>query len=175
MDWYVLKIFSSKEKKIRDSILREAEIAGLQDQIKEVLVPSEKVTEMKEGKKKVREKVFFPGYILVNMEISKESRYLIENIPGVMSFVGSGGHPQPLSAEETARVMGEVEKKDGREIMAVPFQMGDPIKVVDGPFADFRGTVQEVNEDKKKIKVSVSIFGRPTPVELDFLQVELEK
>jgi transcriptional antiterminator NusG len=92
-----------------------------------------------------------------------------------MNFVGAAGKPQPLKEDEVKRVMGEVEKKDGREVLAVPFKMGDPVKVIDGPFIDFRGVVQEVNEDKRKLKVSVSIFGRPTPVELDFLQVELEK
>ncbi len=130
---------------------------------------------MREGKKRVRNKVFFPGYILDNMDITKESQALIENIPGVMNFVGAAGKPQPLKEDEVKRVMGEVEKKDGREVLAVPFKMGDPVKVIDGPFIDFRGVVQEVNEDKRKLKVSVSIFGRPTPVELDFLQVELEK
>jgi len=175
MNWYVLKVFSGREKKIKDAVLLEAERAEMQDYIQEVLVPSENVTEMREGKKRVKNKVFFPGYLLVKMEITKESRYLIENIPGVMGFVGPKSNPQPLSEEEVKRVLGEVEKKDGREVMAVPFKMGDPVKVIDGPFVDFRGVVQEVNEDKRKLKVNVSIFGRPTPVELDFLQVELEK
>lgn len=171
MNWYVLKCYSGKEKKVREAILLEAERAGLKDMIPEVLVPSENIMEMREGKKRVRNKVFFPGYVLVNMEMTKESQYLVENIPGVMSFISS----TPMKPEEIKRVMGEVEKKDGREVMATPFKMGDPVKVVDGPFVDFRGVVQEVNEDKQKLKVMVSIFGRPTPVELDFLQVELEK
>ncbi len=175
MNWYVLKVFSGREKKIKDAVLLEAEREGMQDYIQEVLVPSENVTEMREGKKRVKNKVFFPGYLLVKMEITKESQYLIENIPGVMGFVGPKSNPQPLSEAEVKRVLGEVEKKDGREVMAVPFKMGDPVKVIDGPFVDFRGVVQEVNEDKRKLKVNVSIFGRPTPVELDFLQVELEK
>lgn len=175
MNWYVLKCYSGKEKKVREAILLEAERAGMKDMIPEVLVPSENIMEMREGKKRVRNKVFFPGYVLVKMEITKESQFLVENIPGVMSFVGAKGNPLPLKPEEIKRVMGEVEKKDGREVMATPFKMGDPVKVVDGPFIDFRGVVQEVNEDKQKLKVMVSIFGRPTPVELDFLQVELEK
>ncbi|MCD6205794.1 MAG: transcription termination/antitermination factor NusG [Candidatus Marinimicrobia bacterium] len=175
MNWYVLKCYSGKEKKVREAILLEAERAGMKDMITEVLVPSENIMEMREGKKRVRNKVFFPGYILVQMEITKESQYLVENIPGVMSFVGAKGKPLPLKPEEIRRVMGEVEKKDGREVMATPFKMGDPVKVVDGPFVDFRGVVQEINDDKQKLKVMVSIFGRPTPVELDYLQVELEK
>lgn len=175
MDWYVLKTYSGKEKKIREAILLEAERTDMKKMIEEVLVPSENIMEMREGKKRVRNKVFFPGYILIRMEITKETKYLVENIPGVMSFVGAKGNPVPLKKEEIKRVMGEVEKKDGREIMATPFKMGDPVKVIDGPFIDFRGVVQEVNDDKQKLKVMVSIFGRPTPVELDFLQVELEK
>ncbi|MCD6440196.1 MAG: transcription termination/antitermination factor NusG [Candidatus Marinimicrobia bacterium] len=175
MDWYVLKCYSGKEKKVREAILLEAERAGLKEMVPDVLVPSENIMEMREGKKKVRNKVFYPGYILVKMEVTKETIYLVENVPGVMSFIGTKGNPFPLSPEEIKRVMGEVEKKDGREVMATPFKMGDPVKVVDGPFIDFRGVVQEVNEDKQKLKVTVSIFGRPTPVELNFLQVELEK
>lgn len=175
MDWYVLKTYSGKEKKIREAILLEAERADMKKMIEEVLVPSENIMEMREGKKRVRNKVFFPGYVLIRMEITKETKYLVENIPGVMSFVGAKGNPVPLKKEEIKRVMGEVEKKDGREVMATPFKMGDPVKVIDGPFIDFHGAVQEVNDDKQKLKVMVSIFGRPTPVELDFLQVELEK
>ncbi|MFA4837903.1 MAG: transcription termination/antitermination protein NusG [Candidatus Neomarinimicrobiota bacterium] len=175
MEWYVLKIFSGKEKKIREAIMHEAEHAGMQKYIEDVLVPSENIMEMREGKKRVRNKVFFPGYVLVKMEITKESQYLVENVPGVMSFVGALGKPIPLKPEEVKRVLGEVEKKDGREVLAIPFKLGDPVKVADGPFIDFRGIVQEINEDKKKLKVMVSIFGRPTPVELDILQVELEK
>jgi len=175
MKWYVLKAYSGKEKKIQEAILLEAEHAGMEDIISEVLVPSENIMEMREGKKLVRNKVFFPGYILIKMEMTKESQYLVENIPGIMSFVGAKGKPLPLKPEEVKRIMGEVERKDGREVMAVPFRIGDPIKVIDGPFIDFKGVVQEVNEDKHKIKVMVSIFGRPTPVELDFLQLELEK
>ncbi len=173
--WYILKIFSGKERKIKDAILMEADLNGLKELIVDVLVPSENITEMREGKKRVRNKLFFPGYILIKMEVTKETRYLVENIPGVMNFAGPKGEPLPLSPEEVKRVLGEVEKKDGREIMAIPYKLGDPVKVVDGPFLDFHGTVQDVNEDKKKLKVNVSIFGRPTPVELDFLQVELEK
>lgn len=175
MPWYVVRTISGKEKKIREAILNEAELAKLNHLIRDVMVPSENIVEMREGKKRVRSRVFFPGYILVEMDVTKETQFLIENIPGVVSFVGAGGKPQPLTPEEVKRILGEVEKKDGREVIAVPFKMGDPVRVIDGPFIDFRGVVQEVNEEKRKVKVSVSIFGRPTPVELDFLQVELEK
>lgn len=175
MAWYVLRTYSGKEKKVREAILKEAEQNDMKHLIHDVMVPSENIMEMREGKKRVRNRVFFPGYVLIDMEVTRESQYLVENIPGVMSFVGAQGKPQQLSPEEVKRVLGEVEKKDGREVLAIPFKMGDPVKVIDGPFIDFRGVVQEVNEDKRKLKVSVSIFGRPTPVELDFLQVELEK
>lgn len=173
--WYSIRTFSGKEKKVRDMILHEAEMAGMNELILEVLVPSENVVEMRDGKKYVRNKVFFPGYIMIQMELNKEARYLVENTPGVMSFVGPRGEPAPLKDEEVRRILGEVEDRDGREVFGTAFKVGDPIKVVDGPFLDFTGFVQEVNEEKQKVKVMVSIFGRPTPVELDFLQVEPEK
>ena len=174
-EWFSLRVISGKEKKTRDTILYEAEEADLRDYIGDILVPSENVVEMREGKKRVRNKVFFPGYILINLRLTKEIRYLVENVPGVISFVGPKGEPSPLRDDEINRIMGEVEGKEGREVLARKYQVGDPIKVIDGPFVDFTGFVEEVNEDKQKIKVTVSIFGRPTPVELDFLQVELEK
>ena len=124
----------------------------------------------------IKEKLFFPGYILINMDLNKETRYMIENINGVLSFVGpKGGTPVPLRDAEIKRIFGEVEDKDGREIIEVSFLKGDNVKIVSGPFVDFNGVVEEINEDKQKVKVIVSIFGRPTPVELDFFQVEMYK
>jgi len=175
MDWYTLRVISGKEKKIRENILYEVEDAGLQDEVSDILVPSENIVEMKDGKKKVRNKVFFPGYILIKMNNDKKIRYLIENTNGVISFVGPNGQPQALKPEEVTRILGEVEGREGKEVVVNPFKVGDAVKVIDGPFMDFSGFVQEVNDEKQKIKVSVSIFGRPTPIELDFLQVELEK
>ncbi len=175
MNWYSLRVISGKEKKIREALILEAERNELSDIIIDVLVPSENVVEMRDGKKKVRNKVFFPGYLFVKMELTKETRYLVENLNGIISFVGPHGEPQTLKAEEINRILGEVEGMDGREVMAQPFKVGDAVKVVDGPFMDFSGYVQEVNDEKHKVKVTVSIFGRPTPVELDFLQIELEK
>lgn len=175
MEWYSLRVISGKEKKAREALLYEAEEAGLQDQIGEVLVPSENVVEMREGKKRVRNKVFFPGYVLVSLRLTKEVRYLIEKVPGIISFVGPKSEPVPLRDDEVSRILGEVQGKEGREVMARKYRVGDPIKVIDGPFVDFTGFVEEINDDKQKVKVTVSIFGRPTPVELDFLQVELEK
>ncbi len=175
MEWYSLRVISGKEKKTREALLYEAEEADLQDQIGEILVPSENVVEMRDGKKRVRNKVFFPGYILVCLRLTKEVRYLIENVQGIISFVGPKGEPVSLRDDEIGRILGEVQGKEGREVMARRYSVGDPIKVTDGPFVDFTGFVEEVNDDKQKVKVTVSIFGRPTPVELDFLQVELEK
>jgi len=175
MEWYSLRVISGKEKKARETLLYEAEEAGLQDQIGEVLVPSENVVEMRDGKKRVRNKVFFPGYVLVSLRLTKEVRYLIEKVPGIISFVGPKSEPVPLRDDEVSRILGEVQGKEGQEVMARKYRVGDPIKVIDGPFVDFTGFVEEVNDDKQKVKVTVSIFGRPTPVELDFLQVELEK
>lgn len=175
MEWYSLRVISGKEKKTRDTILYEAEEANLEDSIGDILVPSENVVEMRDGKKRVRNKVFFPGYVLIRLEMTKFVRYLIENVPGVISFVGPKGEPVALRDDEVNRIIGEVEGKEGREVLAHKFMVGDPIKVIDGPFLDFTGFVEEVNDDKQKVKVTVSIFGRPTPVELDYLQVELEK
>jgi transcriptional antiterminator NusG len=175
MEWYSLRVISGKEQKIKDAIHLEVKRSGLEELIQEILVPTEKIIEMREGKKRVKNKVFFPGYVLVKMELNNETRYVMENIPGVISFVGPKGNPQALQPDEVNRILGVVESSDGREVVAHPFKVGDAVKVVDGPFMDFTGFVQEVNDEKQKLKVSVSIFGRPTPVELDYLQVELEK
>ena len=175
MEWYSLRVISGKEKKTKETIQYEAEEQELIDDIGEILVPSENVVEMREGKKRVRNRVYYPGYILINLNLTKEIRYLLENVPGVMSFVGPKGEPSPLREFEVSRILGEVEGKEGREILAHQFKVADPVKVIDGPFLDFTGFIDEVNEDKQKVKVTVSIFGRPTPVELDYLQIELEK
>lgn len=175
MEWYTLRVISGKEKKIRDNILYEVESEGMKDVVTDILVPSENIIEMKDGKKKIRNRVFFPGYLLVNMEMNKETRYLVENITGVMSFVGPQGEPQPVKTDEINRIIGVVESGEAREVIKTLYRVGDHVKVTDGPFLEFSGYVQEVNEEKQKLKVSVSIFGRPTPVELNYLQVELEK
>ncbi len=164
------------EKKIKDTILYDVSISTLGEQISDVLVPSENIVEMRDGKKKVRERVFFPGYLLVRLEVNKETRYLLENVNGVISFVGPKNQPQALKPEEAQRFLGDFDGGDGplRVIEAAPYKVGDPVKVTDGPFMDFSGLVQEVNHDKQKLKVLVSIFGRQTPVELDYLQVKIE-
>ena len=175
MDWYTLRVISGKEQKIREIIKQEVERNQLSDTIQDILVPTENKIEMKDGKKKVKTRVFFPGYVLIKMDLDNETKYIIEGIDGVMNFVGSKGSPQPIKPEEISRIIGVGENGEDREAISIPFKVGDPIRVVDGPFLDFSGFVQEVNNEKQKLKVSVSLFGKPTPIELDYLQVELEK
>ena len=176
MNWYTLRVISGKEKKIKETILYDVSLTDLGDQVGDVLVPSENIVEMRDGKKKVRERVFFPGYLLVRLDMNKETKYLLENVNGVIAFVGPRGEPQTLKPEEAQRFLGDFDGGDGplRVTEAAPYKVGDPVKVTDGPFMDFSGLVQEVNHDKQKLKVLVSIFGRQTPVELDYLQVKIE-
>ena len=176
MDWFTLRVISGKEKKIKETILYDVSAAGMEEKVSDILVPSENIVEMKDGKKKIKEKVFFPGYLLVRLEMDKETKYLLENVNGVISFVGPKGHPQPLKKDEAQRFLGEIDAEGGalKTVEAGPFKVGDPVKVTDGPFMDFSGFVQEVSHEKQKLKVLVSIFGRQTPVELDYLQVEME-
>ena len=174
--WYSLKVISGKELVAKENIFFELDVENASSFVGEILVPSEKVVEIKNNKKKMKEKIFFPGYILINMDMNKQARYIIENTQSVIKFVGpKNGDPIPLRANEIKRIMGEVERKEGVEIIAAPFVKGDSVKVISGPFLDFSGTVEEINDDKQKVKVIVSIFGRPTSIELDFFQVELEK
>ena len=176
MDWYSLRVISGKEKNIETTILREVDEKKISSEIEEVFVPFEKIVEVRNNKKRIKEKMFFPGYILIKMNLTANTKYIVENTPGVLSFVGpKGKSPVPLRDNEIRRIFGEVERKEGIEIIKSPFKKGDAIKVIAGPFIDFTGFVEIVNEDKQKVKVSVSIFGRPTPIELDFFQVALEK
>jgi transcriptional antiterminator NusG len=175
-NWYSLRVISGKEKVVEQNILYESKENDIEQLIDEVFVPFEKVVELKNNKKVVKEKMFFPGYILIKMQMNKKTKYVIENINGVMSFVGPKGEfPVPLRDSEIKRIFGEVERQEGREVMVTPFKKGDYVKVIAGPFIDFSGTVEEVNDDKQKVKIVISIFGRLTPVELDYFQVELEK
>ncbi len=174
MKWYSLRVISGREKKVKDNILYEVEENKIPETVENIFVPTEKVIEVRGAKKKVKEKVFFPGYVLIKMLLNKETRYIVENTQGVLNFISANNEPVALREEEVKRIIGEVERKEGKEILETPYRIGDAVKVVDGPFTDFAGFVEEVNKDKQKVKVTVSIFGRPTPVELDFYQVELE-
>ena len=176
MNWYSIRVISGKEKSAEEHILREANNNKITNEIEEVFVPYEKVVEMRNNKKKIKEKMFFPGYVLIKMNLNVNTKYIVENSPGVLSFVGpKGKNPVPLREDEIKRIFGEVERKEGLEVVEILFNKGDAIKVVAGPFIDFTGFVESVNADKQKVKVTVSIFGRPTPIELDFFQIELEK
>jgi len=176
MNWYSLRVISGKEKNTEENILKEANDNNISNEIEEVFVPFEKIVEIRNNKKRIREKMFFPGYVLIKMNLDLNTKYVVENTPGVLSFVGpKGENPIPLREDEIKRIFGEVERKEGMEVVETPFTKGDAIKVVSGPFIDFKGFVENINEDKQKVKVTVSIFGRPTPIELDFIQVEIEK
>ena len=171
MRWYVLHTYSGREAKVRDTIERLIRNSDFQDKFGKVLVATEEVAEMKKGKKTVSKRKLFPSYILVEMEMTNEAWSLVENVPGVTHFVGGGGKPTPMPKKEVDRILGRMEKKEGI-IPEVPFTLGEHVRVCDGPFADFTGVVDEINPERGKLKVLVSIFGRETPVELDFLQVK---
>ncbi len=173
--WYVLRTYSGHESKVKTYLETEIARIGLQEKISNVLIPSEKVFEIKDGKKKSRLKNFFPGYILIEAVLDKESTHLILEAPSVMGFVPDKNNPAPLQPEEVKRLIGNMEQKEETQLLDVPFHIGEPVKVTEGPFNNFNGFVQEVNSEKLKVKVMVSIFGRKTPIELDFSQVEIEK
>ncbi len=173
--WYVVRTYSGHEAKVKAYIESEVERTNMSDRISSVLIPAEKVIEVKDGKKKAKVKNFFPGYVLVEMVVDKETTHLILEAPSVLGFVPDKNNPAPLQPGEVRRLIGKIEERADTEMVEVPFHIGDPVKVTEGPFNNFTGFVQEINPEKLKIKVMVSIFGRKTPVELDFTQVELEK
>lgn len=174
--WYVVRTFSGHENKVKNIIEAELkEIDSLKAKVIDVLVPTEKVFEVKDGKKKTKNKNFFPGYILVQADLDNQVKDFILNTPSVMGFLGTGKNPNPLQPEEVKRIVGRMSQDQNNERMETIFRVGDFVKIIDGPFNNFSGYIQEVNEEKMKIKVMVSIFGRKTPVEIDFVQAELEK
>jgi transcription termination/antitermination protein NusG len=174
--WYVVRTFSGHENKVKTLLENElADNEQLRAKVQEILVPMEKVFEVKDGKKKSRTKNFFPGYILVNADLDNQVKEFILNTPSVMGFLGTRNNPNPLQPEEVKRIVGRLTQDESSERMETIFRTGDLVKIIDGPFNNFTGTIQEVNEEKMKIKVMVSIFGRKTPVEIDFVQAELEK
>ncbi|RME30438.1 MAG: transcription termination/antitermination factor NusG [Candidatus Zixiibacteriota bacterium] len=173
--WYVVHTYSGHEQKAKTYLESAIVNEGMEDKFGQILVPTEQVTEMKQGKRSTSTKKFLPSYILIEMELERDTQNLVLNTPGVTNFVGAKGKPTPLREAEVERIVGQIDRSRTAEVTEVPFQAGDPVKVNDGPFADFSGSVSEVNMERRKVKVMVSIFGRPTPVELDFLQVELVK
>ena len=173
MNWYSLRVMSGKENKVKDSIFRELGfVEDLKANVEEILIPTENIVHIKDGKKTVKEKSLLPGYMLVKMMMNNETKFFIENIDGVMSFVGPKGNPQPVTENEMARYLSSSESEDfsDEDVEEIPFKVGDSVKVIDGPFKEFNGLVQEIN-DKNRIKVNVNIFGRPTPIELSMNQI----
>ncbi len=176
--WYTLRIYSGQEAKVKAHIESEIKLKGIEEKVGRIIIPSENVVEMRDGKKRVKNKVFFPGYMLIEMDLDTQTQHVVSGAPGVISFVGPRNEPTPLRDNEVSRILGKIESSREAEVkgkIKIPFKVGDPIRVVDGPFNDFTGFVEEINEEKNKVKVNISIFGRPTPVEFDFLQVEVEK
>jgi len=171
--WYVVHVYSGMEKSVHKAMLERIERAGLQSSFGQVLVPSEEVVESKGGQKSISERRIFPGYVLVEMELTDETWHVIKNTPRVTGFLGgSGNRPTPISEKEVAKILSQMEEGVERPRPKVLFEVGEMVRVKEGPFADFNGNVEEVNYEKNKVRVSVAIFGRSTPVELDFSQVE---
>ncbi len=173
--WYVVNVYSGSEKKVAESLKEQAVLKKMEDKILDVLVPTEDVVEIKKGKKVSAERKFFPGYILVKMEMSDESWHVVKNTPRVSGFLGSRNKPQPISEKEVEHLMKQIEEGVERPQTIASFEIGENVRVTDGPFASFVGVVEEVDMEKARLKVSVSIFGRYTPVELEFSQVEKVK
>ncbi|MHC5653031.1 transcription termination/antitermination protein NusG [Stappia sp. ICDLI1TA098] len=170
--WYIVHAYSNFEKKVAESIREKASQQGLEDLFEEVLVPTEKVVEVRRGRKVDAERKFFPGYVLVKMEMTNEAYHLIKNTPKVTGFLGADQKPIPISEAEAMRILHQVQEGVERPKPSVSFEIGEQVRVADGPFASFSGHVEEVDDERARLKVAVSIFGRATPVELEYGQVE---
>lgn len=175
--WYVLRAIGGKEKKVKEYIENEIANAGLQDFVSQVLIPTEKVYQIRNGKKISKERNFFPGYVLVEAYLAGEIPHMLRNIPNVIGFLGDtkNGEPVPMRQSEVYRILGRVDEMAASgEEMNIPYVVGETVKVIDGPFNGFNGIIEKINEEKKKLEVMVKIFGRKTPLELSFMQVEKE-
>ena len=170
--WYIVHAYSNFEKKVADSIRDQAKQRGLSEQFDEIMVPTEKVVEMRRGRKVDAERKFFPGYVLVKVDLTDEVYHLIKNTPKVTGFLGTDKKPMPISEAEAQRILHQVQEGIERPKPSVTFEIGEQVRVSDGPFASFNGTIEEVDDARSRVKVAVSIFGRATPVELEFGQVE---
>lgn len=168
--WYVIHSYSGYENRVKRNLEQRIESMKMEDRIFQVLVPTEKEIEVRSGHRRTAERRIFPGYILVEMIMTDDSWYVVRNTPGVIGFVGAGNRPTPLRPEEVSRIMKRMETKEPR--VKVTFRRGEKVRVIDGPFGDFMGTVNEIDEEKERVHVLISFFGRETPMELDFLQVE---
>lgn len=175
--WYVVRAVSGKEKKVREYIESEINRMSAKDAVAQVLIPTEKIYQIRNGKKVSKERSFFPGYILIEAVLTGEIAHAIKNLPNVIGFLGAerGGDPVPLRPTEVNRILGKVDEMvENGEDVVIPFIIGETVKVIDGPFNNFSGIIEEINEEKKKLKVMVKIFGRKTPLELNYMQVEKE-
>jgi transcriptional antiterminator NusG len=170
--WYIVHAYSNFEKKVAESIREQAHQHNLDDSFSEILVPTEDVIEVRRGRKINAERKFFPGYVLVKMDLSDEAYHLVKNTPKVTGFLGSGSKPMPVSEKEVARIIGAIEEGVERPKTTISFDIGETVRVTDGPFASFSGSVERVDEERERLSVTVSIFGRATPVELEYNQVE---
>jgi transcriptional antiterminator NusG len=168
--WYVIHCYSGYENKVRHNLEQRIETMGMKDKIFDVVIPTQEEIEVKDGKRRTVERHIFPGYVLVNMLLTEESWYVVRNTPGVTGFVGMGNNPTPLRPEEVAQIVKRMEAE--APTVKVTFKVGERVRIIDGPFNDFRGMVSEIDMERTKVRVMVSFFGRETPVELDFLQVE---
>lgn len=172
MKWYVVNVYSGSEKRVLEQIYEKAEKNGVSDMFGQILIPSEEVIEIKKGEKVKAERKFFPGYILVQMALTDDTWHLVRSIPKVSDFLGAKGKPLPISNAEVERIVKRVEDSANESRSAVTYEIGDAVTVCDGPFATFQGVIEEVDLEKERVKVSVSIFGRPTNVDLSFSQIE---
>lgn len=168
--WYVIHCYSGYENKVRHNLEQRIESMGMKDMIFDVVIPTQEEIEVKDGKRRTVERHVFPGYVLVNMILTEESWYVVRNTPGVTGFVGMGNEPTPLRTDEVSQILRRMEAEAPH--VKVSFKVGERVRIVDGPFNDFRGTVSEIDVERTKVRVMVNFFGRETPVELDFLQVE---
>lgn len=175
MDWYFVQTHSSYEKRAKAGLIQQAQIDGLEDQLGSVVIPMEDIVELKAGEKVTRQRKFFPGYMLVQMTMSDEMWHVIRKTQRIIGFVGGERDPSPLPKHEVDKILGKMEKGAQAPTPVLSFEVNDQVRVIDGPFKNFSGSVEEVNPDKQKVRVLVSIFGRATPVELDFIQVEAIK
>ncbi len=170
--WFIVHTYSGFEAKVKESLRQRADAMGMADVIEEILIPSEEVVEVRDGKKRRSTRKFFPGYVLVKMEMSDEAWHVVKNTPKVTGFVGTGNNPVPLSESEVDRIVNQVSVAATKPKPKMEFRVGETVRIADGPFSNFTGSVEEVNQDRSTLKVMVTIFGRATPVELEFLQVE---
>ncbi len=170
--WYIVQAHSNFEKRVRDSLISEAEQKGLSHLFEEILVPTEQIVEIRRGRKVESERKYFPGYVLVKMDLTDEAYHLVKNTPKVSGFLGAANKPMPVSEAEVQRIVGKIAEAEDAPVQTVFFEIGEKVKVIDGSFASFEGSVEEIDEVNQRLKVLINIFGRGTPVELKYTQVE---